>query len=381
MIRRFSLTIRLMCLVLLSQVCQTCLFAEQPAKHALFVAVSKYQHAEMNKPELQYPEDDATELADIFRKGGYTVDLILGEKATQKAIRDKLATVNKKGNAEGAIVIGLFGHGVEFQGTSEACFCPYDTSIRDVKDAQGKPVFGNNRQPLIEPDPDSLIKMGELLSALSKSPAGNRVLLADCCRNSPNRARGRAFGANVKLTDLPKNTAALFACSENEQAFEHQDWKHGAFSKCLIEELKTLSENGKVTAGTLADNLVPKVQNLVASVTKGSAKQTVNSLVSNRVDLQLGQVVANMPELPSAKDNHPVKSAQPSIAVATKVVVNKACNGYTLQPTENPPTGNSTHIKEGIIGLVKEIGSTNYIRVEFTELNNRSYWIPKDSVE
>jgi hypothetical protein len=298
-------------ITLLVLVCQATLFADQPSKHALFVAVSKYQHADMNKPQLQYPEDDANALADIFQAGGYKVELLLGKDATQKAIRDKLATYKKVGNAEGALVIGLFGHGVEFEGTSEACFCPYDTAIHEVKDAQGKPVFGNDRQPLVEPNPDSLIKMSEILSTLRTSPTGNRMLLADCCRNSPNRARGRAFGANLKVSDLPQNTAALFACSANEVAFEHPDWGHGAFSKCLIDELKTLAASGEVTAGALADKLHPQVSKLVKTTSNGRATQTVNALMINRVNLQLKIAANGLPAANPAKPNQPVVANVP----------------------------------------------------------------------
>lgn len=91
-------------------------------------------------------------------------------------------------------------------------------------------MFHDDGTPLVEPNPDSLITMADILAGLRISPAGNRILLADCCRTSPNAARGsavltkgRAFGANLKITDLPENTAAFFACSANEQAFEHSD--------------------------------------------------------------------------------------------------------------------------------------------------------------
>lgn len=263
--------------------------AEAP-KQALLVAVTKYQHAEMNEPPLEFPEADAKELAGLFRESGYSVELLLGKAATQDAIRRKLDELKDKGEADGVVVIGLFGHGIEYDGTHDACYCPYDTTMHDVLLPGGKPATDKFGKPRIEPDPKSVIKMAELLTALRKSPAGNRILLADCCRNDPKAARGRAFGSQLTLQDLPKNTAALFACSESEQAFESREWGHGAFSKCLIEELRTLSTQGRATAGKLSDNLRPKVQGLVADSTKGRQSQTPNALVSGFVDFQLKSV-------------------------------------------------------------------------------------------
>jgi hypothetical protein len=246
--RQFTLVFTLLILLYHSS-----LFAEQPAKHALFVAISKYQHADMNKPQLQYPEDDAKALAEIFQSGGYKVELLLGKDATQKAIRDKLAVLKKQGNADGITVIGLFGNGFENESIGEACFCPFDTTIREVKDTQGKTVFGNDRQPLMEPDPGSLIVISEILAAFHTTPAGHRVLFADCCRSTPNRAR--SFGANHGLYNLPANTAAFLACSAHEQTYEHKDWGHGAFTQCLLTELPKLIKSDEADTGVLSSRL------------------------------------------------------------------------------------------------------------------------------
>ena len=260
--------------------------ADSLSKYALLVGVAKYKHSDMNKPQLEFPEEDAKALAEIFKKAGYSVDLLLGKAATQEAIRAKLKVFQKKGDADGVALIGLFGHGVEFESTKIACYCPYDTTLRNVVDSKGRQLSNDEGQPMTEPDPESLITMPDLLAALRVSPAGNRILLADCCRTSPNKARGRAFGANVKLTDLPENTAAFFACSANEQAFENPDWGHGAFTKCLLDEINSQTATGTITAGTLADRLRPKVSNLVAAAT-GGKKQTTRSLVADVVDFQL----------------------------------------------------------------------------------------------
>ena len=213
-------------------------------KYALLIGIANYDHAEMNKPEpLQFPEDDAKALGTLLKSGGYEVELLLGKAATQTAIRQKLESLKKKADAEGVVLIGLFGHGVEIVTANadgklarESCFCPFDTAMREQLDFKGKPNFENGKT-IIEPDPNTLLKLSELMRTLKVAKAGNRIIFADCCRTKPNAARGRSFGSDFSVQDLPDNTSLLFGCSPNEKAFEHSDWGHGAFTKCLLESI------------------------------------------------------------------------------------------------------------------------------------------------
>jgi formylglycine-generating enzyme required for sulfatase activity len=285
---------------------QFVLAAEPAKKYALLIGVAKYDHAELNKPLLQYPEADATALAALLKEGGYQCETLLGKQATQAAIRQKLAALKQKAESDGVVLIGIFGHGVEIETREpqnavalEGCFCPFDTILQQVKDVHGRPVFGNDKQPLIEPDPATLIKLSEIMTALKLAKAGNRVVLADCCRTIPNQARGRSFGAGFRAQDLPENTSVLFGCSPNEQAFEHADWGHGAFTKCLLDELRDLSARGAgVESAVLAAALKKKVPALVASVAP-RYPQTPKLFSTDTVDLQLKLLASSRPTLPS----------------------------------------------------------------------------------
>ena len=79
--------------------------------------------------------------------------------------------------------------------TNTAYFCPYDTTLRIVKDSQ--------KQKLLNKD-----------------------------------------GSQLKASDIPENTDAFFACSAGEKAFEHRDWGHGAFTKFLLEKMDALASVG-----------------------------------------------------------------------------------------------------------------------------------------
>jgi hypothetical protein len=91
----------------------------------------------------------------------------------------------------------------------------------------------------------------------------------------------------LRIADLPRGTAALFACSANERAFEHDDWKHGAFTRALLATCQRLSRGGKVRANELAVPVHDMVQSLVSSKTNGRSSQTVHLLINGIVDLQL----------------------------------------------------------------------------------------------
>ena len=219
---------------------------QSPAKYALLVGVTQYSHAALNQPPLEYPEADAKALAEVLRNSGYEVDLLIGSQATQSAIQSKLEGLGSKGNQAGVVIIGLWGHGIEFEGDDDAMFCPYSATMRQTRYADGSVARDKKtQQPLFEPDPKSLIGVSEVLGAMRSCGAGNRLLLADCCRNSPHIPRGRAFGDKIKVSELPRNTTALFACSTGEKAFESSDWGHGAFTKCFLDLLPTIARESK----------------------------------------------------------------------------------------------------------------------------------------
>jgi formylglycine-generating enzyme required for sulfatase activity len=275
-------------------------------KNALPIGVSKYDHAEMNKPEpLKFPEEDGKSLAELLRSGGYEFEVLLGNEATRQTIETKLAALAKKGSAEGILLIRLFGHGVEIEtrddrnkAVMERCFCPFDTHLRIVKDGKDRPLSNGNGQPLIEPDPASLVRLSDLMLTLKVAKAGNRVVLADCCRTVPNQARGRSFGAGFRAQDLAANTSVLSGCSPNEQAFEHRDGGHGAFTKCLLEAVTELSANGKVSVARLAEMLKARVPELVKSIAPPD-RQTPKLFTTDLVNLQLVSLTTVKPPSPS----------------------------------------------------------------------------------
>lgn len=285
----------------LLQLAATCtaasLAAAQPpqdaAKIALLISVNSCRHFAF--PRLQYAEADAAAVRDLLEANGYEVRMLTGDKATQAAIRRELDQVSRVGEADGMLLIGLFGHGVQY--ASSAFFCPHDSDVRPVRLADGGVVRDADDQPRLEPDPQTLIALREILDAFVRSPAGRRVLLADCCREDPSVAR--AFGSRLRSASLPENMAAIFACSEGEQAFESQEWGHGAFTMAFLEQAGELAGRGPVTANALAAAMHFRVRRLVA---EKRHRQTVTILNNAIIDLGFIQGLRQPDALPEPTD-------------------------------------------------------------------------------
>jgi hypothetical protein len=87
---------------------------------------------------------------------------------------------------------------------------------------------------------------------VEKLPDGQtRVLMADSCGEDPSAARGRAFGSNVRITELEPGKAAIFSCCNSEQGFEHDGWQHGVFTKAFLAYCNALVENSDSTLLTM----------------------------------------------------------------------------------------------------------------------------------
>ena len=260
---------------------------EEPERYALLIAVTDYKAAEMNEPELKYPEIDAKSIGEFLERCGYSVEYLLGPKANKEAIERKLESLQGKSNESGTAIIGLWGHGVDFALSEETMFCPFDTRIRFAFDSKSKPVFDDSGKRLLEPDPDSLVGMSKILRGLKKCGAGNSLLIADCCRTNVNRLKGKAFGSNITVNELPDNSAAIFACGVDEVAFEHESWGHGALAKSFLNQLEAMAGDNKSEIIPKIDRLKLEVAEMVREVSNGRKTQTISSTAKGRPDLLL----------------------------------------------------------------------------------------------
>ncbi len=256
--------------VLMSAACLV--FAAAPAaaqegkRYAVLVGVNDYQHPKLEA--LKYAVNDAAELAAVLEKAGYAVTLLTDDAGKKDP---KLAPT--KANVEGALkavaggckkgdllLVGLAGHGLQFEGDADAYFCPSD----------GRPF---------KKEADTLVSLKAVYEGLDGSFAGMKVLLVDACRDDP--AAGRGIGADT-APKPPQGVAALFSCKAGQQAFEAKEYKHGVFFYHVLTGLRgeAADKKGRVTFAGLAAHVGMEVPGDVARLKKGGASQTPNLVAS-----------------------------------------------------------------------------------------------------
>lgn len=260
--------------------------ADEPEKYALLIGVTTYDQPVLNG--LKFPEKDVEALGRVLRDNGYKVDLLLGAKATRQEIMLRLKGLTQKGRNGGVVFVGLSGHGIEtFDNATKvnkSYFCPVDTTLTTVLDADGKRLYQDNGSPLMTPASESLVAIDEVLLALGQSNAAHRIIVTDCCRDDPAKARSlraKSFGTSLKEKDIPENCVMLMACASGERSYEHDEWGHGALFKCLLNEL--ISGTSK-TMVEVANNVQPLVVQLVQTKSRLDT-QKPRFLITGRVEL------------------------------------------------------------------------------------------------
>jgi formylglycine-generating enzyme required for sulfatase activity len=119
----------------------------------------------------------------------------------------------------------------------------------------------------------SALKIQYLAAVLQNSGAGNVILLLDACRNDGSRG-----GLGIGGTPPPPGVITFYACAPNQQSYEIDELRSGAFTHILLEELRLRAEDGNcVTVEWLAQHLRVNVPELVKRH-KGMAQDPVLAL-------------------------------------------------------------------------------------------------------
>ncbi|MCE9533119.1 MAG: caspase family protein [Planctomycetes bacterium] len=234
-------------------------------RYALLVGVKRYDHA--NLSVLDFTENDATEMAKVLREANYTVILLTDTEGkanadlvpTKANIEKQLKTMLAKRDRDDLILIGLAGHGLQFNDDADAYFCPKDA------------------KPFAE-EKKSLVSLEHIYKELQACNASAKVLLADCCRTDPQQGRGRNLENDLLDRVPPRGVYAFFSCSKDQKAFEHNSLKHGVFFYHVLEGLrgKADAEDDQIDFLSLAVYVNKRVPKTVATVIGGGAKQTPN---------------------------------------------------------------------------------------------------------
>src|ERR1700722_7577027 len=152
-------------------------------KFAFLVGVGTYRHA--NLGNLEFAENDVEDLDALLRAQHYTTLLMtthLGKtqpdrEPTRPKIQSALNAFLKANSPtkDDVIVVGLAGHGIQPLHSDDSFFCPVDANptIKEVTAADASKNVPAN--------PETLVRIGDILKVLDDSGVGNRFLLVDAC--------------------------------------------------------------------------------------------------------------------------------------------------------------------------------------------------------
>jgi hypothetical protein len=269
-------------------------------KYALLVGVKSYDHNKLG--DLKYTENDAEEMAKVLTEAKYDEVAVLTTTRGQKDAKKKPTKANverelkrllKNVTKHDVIVIGLSGHGVQYevkQGNKrrdESFFCPSDARIIDSDD--------------FDKLAETMLPFRELFKQLDDSGAGSRLLLVDACRNEAGSSRNADVNAMPNPT---KGTAALFSCKGGERAYETAKLGkgHGVFFFHVIKALKGEGKDkrGNVTWDGLTRYVRAEVSDAVAEHVGGGAKQTPHLMANVEGDPVLVRVTKGAAKEPPA---------------------------------------------------------------------------------
>jgi len=207
--------------------------APKPNLYALLVGVAKYDDDTI--PDLRWADNDAIELAKVLetQRGTLydqvTVKLLTNEKATAAAIIDELDWISRAASQGDRVVVFLAGHGV----TDERQDYYYLPSNAEIDRSSG----------LFVPRRSTAVKRTDIISSLRETQ-GHALFLFDTC----HAARATAVASLRSAPDLvpfinelrsAENGVLVLSSSEGREASQERDeWRHGAFTKAILEALQ-----------------------------------------------------------------------------------------------------------------------------------------------
>ncbi|HEX9995565.1 MAG TPA: caspase family protein [Abditibacterium sp.] len=205
--------------------------------HVLSIGVSQYKDAAFN---LQYPVADATSFGALWppMKDRLYQNVLLTQladsKATVPAIQAQLSRLIKSTTNKDTVIIFLAGHGLK---VNEQNFY-FATHEADFENPQ-----------------KTALPWTALTEVLAKVPAKRVVLFLDACHSGSALGEARASNERMAETLVRRAGVMVFASSRGDQAsFESPEWKHGAFTKAVLEgigEGKANFDSGVGQDGTI----------------------------------------------------------------------------------------------------------------------------------
>lgn len=184
--------------------------AGQEKRVALVIGNSKYQ-----KHPLRNPANDATDIAAMLEKLGFTTKLVLDvdQAGMKKAIRN----FNDAMLSADVRVFYFAGHGVSVDG--ENYMIPLAAEISNESHVQYE-----------------AIRTSLVLDSMEKSKSGANILILDACRDNPLPRSTRSSGGGLSKMSAPVGSLIIYATAPGKVALDGNG-RNGTFTKHLLRSL------------------------------------------------------------------------------------------------------------------------------------------------
>lgn len=274
---------RLSLVIGLCAVCSTGLTQDNdgPVRIAFLAGVSEYRHKDMD--DLDYSENDVTELERELVNLGFEVESTRGAKATKDNIEAKLKTFVHRAKTlskNDIVFLAFSGHGQQLQVDGELVpfFCPYDAiPLRDI-----------------ESRIKTMISLNWVLHELEESGSLHNLVAIDACRNNPAKGRGVDGGFAEKI---PRGVSILFSAKSGQKSWESTDEniKHGVFTHFLLQGLRGEGRDrrGRLTWDSLVAYVRSEVPTAGPAIAGGSERRQDPHFVSNQDTLTVLSLSSN----------------------------------------------------------------------------------------
>ena len=249
------------------------IFAPGAQLHSLAIGVSTYRSGAPAK-NLQWADEDARDLhaalaaqsEDLWPyQKGYNV-MLRDAEATGQTILNQLEAIGRKmaaapGQSDFAVV-HFSGHGaVVGEGPArEFYLLPHDADLRSVSRIRRTGLSGT--------------ELRQQVAAMAEH--GRVLLLLDACRS------GALDAGLLRRTLAGRNVTVLTSSSSDEDSWERDEWRNGAFTEVLLEGLGRAGDtdsNGMISV----EELVGYVSRQVRGLTGGKQNPAVEMRFSGEL--------------------------------------------------------------------------------------------------
>lgn len=173
--------------------------------HVVAVGIAGYRYA----TPLRKAENDAIDVAALYRTHTSHVTLLTGSEATHRAILSALSQVFARAAKDDVVVVFFSGHG-----TREG-LCAYD--------ARGT---------------SGIVTYRELAALVRKCPAANKQLFIDACYAGGLRASGRDSRTAEAAFGQKEGVLLFLSSRTGETSMENPYGRNGFFTQYLLRGLR-----------------------------------------------------------------------------------------------------------------------------------------------